>query len=288
MQRSNLISVQELQGSLDHSNLIVLDCSWFLPASMRDVQAEFQHTRIRGAAFFDIDQISDTASHLPHMLPSVEYFESAVTGLGVATSSHVVVYDTAGLFSAARVWWMFKVFGHRKVQVLNGGLPAWLDADGATDSGSETPQIAKIVQYKAHFDETFLADQDVLKKNSKTGEYLVLDARAKKRFTGEAPEPRADLPSGHMPNSKSLSFDRLIENGHLKPVSQLKSIFDEYGLQQPDGGDDTKLITSCGSGVTAAIVTLALSESGFGLQKLYDGAWSEWAALSDTVVLQGE
>ncbi len=283
MTSSNLISADELSRVIDQPGLRVLDCSWYLPNQSRDAFEEFKNRRVKGAAFFDIDLVSDRDSELPHMLPSAENFAAALSDMSISNSSNVVVYDSAGLFSAARVWWMFKVFGHDNVTILNGGLPAWLKSGGVTDSGRIEPLQTLENQYKATLNETFLTTHDVLKKNCETGEYLVLDARSKKRFNGEAPEPRPGLASGHMPQSRSLPYDLLIEDGMLKSVDGLWSVFREYGLGSPEASDS--IVTSCGSGITAALITLALSEVGLGMHKLYDGAWAEWASLEDTVIL---
>ncbi len=289
---SQLCSVEELKPVLDSQNICVIDASWYMPAQNVDCFAQFQAERIKGAQFFDIDQVCDISSTLPHMLPSTSQFSESVTNMGVNNETAIVVYDSAGLFSAARVWWMFKVFGHKNIRVLNGGLPAWIASGGETESGGETrtkePQSNKhrLEIYKANINETFLANKDVLIRNCQSGEYMVLDARSKGRFSGAQPEPRAGLPSGHMPHSKSLPFDLLVDDGYLKPESSLRSVFAEYGLDAKI--DQQALITSCGSGITAAIISLALVEAGFAMHKLYDGAWSEWASSDDTVVLQGE
>ncbi len=282
-----LCSAEELKIKLaseaDSPALRVIDASWYMPAANRNCRAEFLAKHIYGAVFFDIDQVCDRASSLPHMLPTAEQFAEAVTMLGIDSQSEIVVYDTAGLFSSARVWWMFKLFGHDNVRVLDGGLPAWIAAGGkVADAQIESaPRASK--SFKVGFNETLLADKDVLIKNAESGEYLVLDARSAGRFDGAEPEPRRGLASGHMPKSYSLPFNTLIHQGKLKSKVELLAIFANFGLTPET--DDKPIITSCGSGVTAAVVTLALVQAGFAMHKLYDGAWAEWASAGDTTIL---
>lgn len=277
LDESHLCPAAELLANLGEPNLRVIDASWYMPAAARDTQQEFDQQHVPGAVFFDIDKICDTNSELPHMLPSAEQFGEAVGELGISNDSDIIVYDTAGLFSAARVWWMFKSFGHRRVRVLDGGMPAWVFAGGELSSTAAAPRAVK---YTANLDGSMLASKALLIENSVTAAYLVLDARSRDRFYGRAPEPRPGLSAGHMPNSVSLPFDQLLDDGKLKSREQLLTILHNNGVSQ-----DSQIITTCGSGVTAAIITLALAETGFGLHQLYDGAWSEWASATDTVIL---
>lgn len=281
---TQLCDVTELKDLMGSPQLTIIDASWYVPAANVDCYKEFSEKRIPGSVFFDIDAICDRESELPHMLPSAEQFADAVTGLGINNKSNVVVYDTAGLFSAARVWWMFKAFGHDCVRVLDGGLPAWCESNGKLQTSP--PQIVQPASpaFNAHLNETFLVDKDVLTKNVDTAECLVLDARSKERFSGAAPEPRAGLESGHMPHSESLPFDTLIIDGRLKQPAQLADIFAGFGLDPAQ--DNRPIVSSCGSGVTAAIITLALVQAGFGMHRLYDGAWAEWASVNDTMILK--
>jgi len=274
---SQLCSVSELKSLLEQGHTKVLDGSWYLPSQGIDSQGEFQQKHIPSAQFFDIDLISDPNSSLPHMLPNTEQFSQAVSELGISNDSAIVVYDSAGLFSAARVWWTFKVFGHDNVRVLDGGLPRWQEEGGELES-----QVRPITHtaYLAEFNSRLVIDKTALIENSSSKQYKVLDARPKARFLGQAPEPRPGLPSGHMPESISFSACGLIAQGRLKRVQELQEIFDQANI-----GANTPVVTSCGSGVTAAIITLALAESGYGLNKLYDGSWAEWAAATDTVIL---
>ena len=296
MTQSNLCSVSELALMLDAQDVRVLDASWYMPAAKVNVHQQFTQSRIPSAGFFDIDQICDLDSDLPHMVPTAAQFEQAVTQLGISNRDRVVIYDTAGLFSAARAWWMFKLFGHDQVQILDGGLPAWQEAEMLLESGEVglrtaanhneiVDDVSKPLRFIASINETFLADQDVLIENIDSGQFLVLDARSYGRFTGEQAEPRQGLESGHMPRSKSLPFDLLIDDGRLKPKSELVNIFTGLGLHHEQ---NQAVVTSCGSGVTAAIITLALAEAGFGMHKLYDGAWAEWASTPEAVILKGD
>lgn len=275
--KSNLCSVSELQRLLDNPTICIIDSSWYMPAQAIDTRSEHLKKHIPGAVFFHIDEVCDLSSDLPHMLPSAEEFSTAVATLGISNEKEVIVYDSAGLFSAARVWWMFKVFGHQKVRVLQGGLPTWVAAGGEV---SDVPVEVAPATYHAQLDANLVVDKAAVIANCESKECVVLDARSNQRFLGTAPEPRPGLSSGHMPESRSLPFDQLLENGQLKTANELRPIFASLGVNE-----HTKVITSCGSGVTAAIITLALSEAGFGMQRLYDGAWSEWASANDTVVL---
>ena len=287
MTQANLCSVAQLEAKLASPDLVIIDGSWYMPASGRDPYKEYCSSHIKGSMFFDIDQISAPENGLPHMLPTPQQFEQSVTQMGIRNDSDIVIYDTAGLFSAARVWWTFKVFGHKRVQVLDGGFPAWLK-EHANDSNiscidERLPTQISQSQYRAEINETFLATRDVLIGNIETNEFLVLDARSSGRFSGAEPEPREGLRSGHMPCSQSLPFERLIDQECLKSVDALTAIFAKYGLDAAK--DDKPIITTCGSGVTAAIISLALTEAGFSLHKLYDGAWCEWASNESSIVL---
>ncbi|RBP52848.1 3-mercaptopyruvate sulfurtransferase [Arenicella xantha] len=273
---SQLCSVDELSDRLNDPTLRVLDGSWYLPSAQRNTIAEYQQQHIPGAQFFDIDMVSDTQSELPHMLPSADIFSTHVGNLGISNRHEVVVYDTAGLFSAARVWWMFKVFGHQRVRVLNGGMPAWI-AHGGAISAAQVQLQAEV--YESSEPAGLVVNHADLLANCHTADYTVLDARSAARFAGRAPEPRAGLPSGHIPGSKSLPFDQLLLDGQLRSAAELGALFESL-QDQPE----PKFITSCGSGVTAAIISLALFEAGYGLQRLYDGAWAEWASLPESPI----
>lgn len=286
--QSQLCSVEKLKSLIGRENVVILDSSWYLPSQDIDSHQEFEQQHIPGARFFYIDKICDQNSNLPHMLPNAAHFSEAVSELGVSNDSHIVVYDSAGLFSAARVWWTFKVFGHDNIQVLDGGLPKWLEEGGNLESSNEDSlnysssslKATTKLDYIAELNSNMVADKATLIENCSSKQYVVLDARPKTRFLGKAPEPRLGLPSGHMPESISMSASSLINHGRLRPRCELQKLFDEINID-----NRTSIITSCGSGVTAAIITLALAECGYGVNKLYDGSWSEWGAADDTRIL---
>jgi thiosulfate/3-mercaptopyruvate sulfurtransferase len=273
-QSANLLSAQALKRELADKQrqqaLKLLDASWYLPSQAIDCQAQFAQAHILGAGFFDIDRVCNQESALPHMLPTAEIFAKAVGNLGIDNEDKVVVYDTAGLLSAARVWWMFKVFGHSEVKVLNGGLPAWRAADGAISSSivEHKPKT-----YHARINPALVASQSEVERHIAQKDTLLLDARPLARFQGKAPEPRAGLSSGHMPGARCLPVSEFVVDGFLKPEKALRETLKRAGVTP-----DSNMITTCGSGITAAIITLALAECGYGLQKLYDGAWTEWAS----------
>ncbi len=254
----------------------LIDGSWSLDGT--DMRALHDQAHIPGAVFFDIEAISDHASGLPHMAPSAAVFAEAVGAMGISAGDTVVVYDQQGLFSAARVWWTFRLMGHEDVRVLRGGLPAWRAAGfTVTDAVGELVPVA----YTPVFRPDKVLDLKGLREVLGHGP-LVLDARSAARFEGTAPEPRAGLRSGHMPGSRSLPFGELIRDGALKPADELRTILEGKGA---DGS--TPVITSCGSGVTAAIISLALAEIGRE-SVLYDGSWAEWGQETlDTPVVTG-
>lgn len=265
-----VIEPEALARHLADPDLAVLDASWFLPSEDRDGKTAFRDCHIPRAQFFDIDGVADRDTELPHMVPPPEEFARAAASLGISDSSDIVVYDCAGIFSSARVWWMFRVFGHARVRVLNGGLPEWLKQGLVTASG---PADAVQGTFSARFDRSALADMAQIQANCEKPVARVLDARPYSRFAGHAPEPRPGLASGHIPGSVSLPFSRLLDEGRMKPAADLARIFDSHGIRP-----GTPVITSCGSGVTAAIITLALYRCGYGMQQLYDGSWAEWGA----------
>ncbi|MBT5032493.1 MAG: 3-mercaptopyruvate sulfurtransferase [Proteobacteria bacterium] len=277
---NNLISTEELANKLGAENVTVVDCSWYLPTQGRDARAEFDLNHIPGAGFFDIDEICDKASPLPHMLPSAELFSESVGKLGVSNNSLVVVYDGAGLFSAARVWWMFHAFGHTNVRVLNGGFPKWVAEQRPIEKMEKKVSIRPNRSFSATPVKDLLASMETVLANCESQQAIVLDARSAARFEGSEPEPRPELPSGHMPGALSLPFSQLLSDGSLKPANELRDIFQALGVN-----GSKPVITSCGSGVTAAAITLALAEAGYGMHRLYDGAWTEWASADNTPIV---
>ena len=270
------VSTQWLSEHLQSPDISVLDCSWHMPASKRVGYAEFLQVRIPGAQFFDIDLISDTQSPLPHMLPSPEKFASHVRKLGVGDGKKVICYDSAGLFSAARVWWMFKVFGHGDVAVLDGGLPKWQAEGHALEDGPAMKPQER--HFTARFQSMMVRDKADVRKAMQ-----VADARAPQRFRGEEVEPRPGVRAGHIPGARNVHYATLLNaDGTLKPEAELAKAFATAGI------DTSKsVVTSCGSGVTASILSLALTILNTRDHALYDGSWTEWGSSADTAVATG-
>lgn len=270
---SNLVSTDWLANHLG-DDLCILDASWHMPATQRNARVEFEAGHIAGAQFFDLDAISDTETTLPHMLPSPEKFAAEVSKLGASNTRKIICYDSTGLFSAARCWWMFKVFGHDNVAVLDGGLKKWLAEGRATQSG-DAPQIS------GNFTASFRPDmvKSITQVASEAAQ--IVDARSPTRFRGQEPEPRPAVKPGHMPGAQNLHYASLINSdGTLKPQKELAEIFATTGIDI-----EKPITTSCGSGVTAAILALALLELGAKHHALYDGSWAEWGASGREIAL---
>ncbi|MDP4822868.1 MAG: 3-mercaptopyruvate sulfurtransferase [Aestuariivirgaceae bacterium] len=276
-----LVSTEWLAAHLDAPDIAIVDASWHLPNVSRDAHAEYVAARIPGAVFFDIDEIADTTSPFPHMLPSPEKFSSRMRKMGIGDGKRVVVYDSYGLFSAARVWWMLRVFGKEDVAVLDGGLKKW-NAEGRPleDGPPIKPQER---HFTARFNSLMVRDKAEMQK-ALAGGMQVADARGAGRFTGAEPEPRPGLRGGHMPGARNVHYAKLLnEDGTLKAPDALRSIFAEAGI------DPAKpVITSCGSGVTAAVLSLGLAEIGNQKTALYDGSWTEWGSDTDLPAVTGE
>ncbi|OYX68859.1 MAG: 3-mercaptopyruvate sulfurtransferase [Rhizobiales bacterium 32-66-11] len=275
-----LVSTQWLADNLGAPDLVIVDGSWHLPPTGRNGKAEFLEHHIPGAVFFDIDAISDQSSDLPHMLPDALAFSAAVGKLGIGDGLRIVVYDQLGLFSAARVWWTFRAFGVAEVMILDGGLPQWLAEGRETESGPSTRQPAA---FMARLDRSIIADIAQVERALTAGTSQVLDARPAARFRGEAPEPRAGIASGHIPGSLNLPFGEIVKDGHLAEPAALRAALEGAGvdLSRP-------VITSCGSGVSAAILWLALDSIGKRPHALYDGSWAEWASAGKPVATGAE
>ena len=274
-----LVSTDWLADRMGDPDVSVVDGSWYLPAMERDAAEEFDRAHVPGAVFFDLDTISDTASDLPHMLPAPEAFAAAVGAMGISDRDTIVVYDGPGLFSAPRVWWMFRVMGAAKVVILDGGLSKWIDDRMPIESGTGP---IKPETFEPRFDASRVVGFDEMTRLVGSGEAVVADARPAGRYSGRDPEPREGMRSGHMPGAVNLPFDALQRDGRLKPATELRALFDGAGI-----GERTPVVTTCGSGVTAATVALALETVGNTNHRLYDGSWSEWGARHDTPVETG-
>tara|TARA_R110002124_G_scaffold114535_22_gene269452 strand:+ start:8459 stop:9301 length:843 start_codon:yes stop_codon:yes gene_type:complete len=270
-----LVSPDWLQKRIGDTGVVVVDASWHMPAAQRDARAEFAAGHIPGAVFFDIDACSDHDSGLPHMLPTPEVFSDYAGQLGISDNHNIVVYDTVGLFSAARAWWTMRAFGAAHVFVLDGGLPAWRAAGLPVETGVAKPDAASFNARPAQGVASIDAVQAALDRHSAQ----VVDARGASRFSGAVAEPRPGLRSGHMPGALNVPFDRLIDGGRMRPPEAIEKVFAEAGL-----APEEPVITTCGSGVTAAIVSLALACISRD-SLLYDGSWSEWGGDSTRKVV---
>lgn len=275
---SSLVSVDWLVRHLDDPRVRVVDASWHMPSANRNAAAEFEQGHIPGAAFFDIDRIADPDAELPHTLPSAADFARAVGALGIDNGSHVVVYDSRGLFSAPRAWWMFRVFGHEAVGILDGGLPAWTQAGQPLEAGQPSiqPQV-----FSARFQADRVWSLDDMRQNLESAEAAMLDARPEGRFAGRDPEPRPGLRSGHIPGARNLPVDRLIDpaTGRMNGTDVLADLFAET--------QGRPVVCSCGSGVTACALAFGLHRLGRDDVAVYDGSWTEWGGRGDTPVDDG-
>lgn len=271
-----IVTADWLEEHLHDPGLIIIDGSWYLPAQGRNAREEYNKAHIPGAIFFDHDVVVDPDSDLPHTIPSPTIFEEHASAMGIGRHDTIVIYDGPGLFTAPRVWWLFRVFGAEKVFVLDGGFDRWQEAGRpVTDEPTKIAASAFIPNYD---------DGQVVKLHGmmglvSSGIGQIVDARSNGRFTGSDAEPREGMRSGHMPGAINLPFSELAENGSLKDLDALKQIIADSGL------DLTKpIVTTCGSGVTAAVINLALTSLGREDSRLYDGSWSEWGSREDTAV----
>lgn len=295
---TTVVSAAWLKENIDRVKL--LDCSWYLPAMNRDARAEHAASRLPGARYFDVDRVSDPSSPLPHMLPSEAQFAAACDALGIRNDDQIVVYDGAGLFSAARGWWMFRVFGHRAVALLDGGAPAWLAAGGniedtpvdiqavdaasaasaaAASSSSSSPSSSS--SYRASLNPSLVRSKaDVLSRCVESNAERLVDARPAPRWRGKAPEPRAGIRSGRAPGSKCVPFfDVLDDDKRFKSPREIAAAFEAAGVDLADRS--TPVVASCGTGVTACVLSLGAAVADpsrpDGLP-VYDGSWTEWGA----------
>ena len=270
-----LVSTEWLAHELGASDLVVFDCTYYLPNEHKDGPALFRDARIPGARFFDIGTIADPDTDLPHMVPTPGRFEKLLAALGVSNGSRIVFYDQKGLQSAARGWWMMGLFGHDAAAVLDGGLPKWVREGKPTErGGAAAPEPGS---FRATFRASRLRSLgDMMAPDAGR---VVLDARAAGRFHGTTPEPRPGLPNGHMPGSRNLpSTVLLAPDGTMLPPDRLRALFAEAGV---DGSKP--VVTSCGTGVTATILSLGLLQAGLPQGAVYDGSWTEWAGRPDTI-----
>lgn len=274
-----VVSADWLQAELGKADLRVLDASFYLPAQKRDANAEYAAGHIPGAIRFDQDKIADHSTNLPHTIPSPDYFAAEAGKLGVSENDRIVVYDGIGMFASPRVWWLFRVMGAKNVFVLDGGLDGW-KAEGRPLE-TEVPHHAPAT-FKTNYDASRVVHFEQMRDIVAGGALQIADARSAGRFAAAEPEPRAGMRSGHMPGARSLPSGVFANQGRFKSLPELKQTIEDAGIDL-----SKPVVTSCGSGITAAIITLALESLGHTDNKLYDGSWSEWGSREDTPVVTG-
>jgi thiosulfate/3-mercaptopyruvate sulfurtransferase len=280
MARDPLVTTQWLADHLNDPRVKVLDASFKMPGVLPLPKDDYLASHIPGAVYFDVDAVSDHSNALPHMFPSAEQFGRDVGGLGISNGDTVVLYDSGGWVAAPRAWWMFLSFGHEDVKILNGGLKKWTAEGRPVESGNVAP---KATTFKATFDAKRVRTMQQMVANVQSQVEQVIDARAADRFEGRVPEPRPGLRPGHIPGSRNLPYGNLIaSDGTMKPLDDLRAAFTGIGvdLAKP-------IATSCGSGVSAAVLTLALYRLGIEYPALYDGSWSEWGVLNGPDIATG-
>ncbi|MBB6260063.1 thiosulfate/3-mercaptopyruvate sulfurtransferase [Paenochrobactrum gallinarii] len=275
-----VVSRDWLLENLKTPGVRIVDASWYLPASGRNGKAEFEEAHIPGAIFFDQDEIADHSTGLPHSLPSPQLFAHHMGAVGITPHDTIVVYDGLGYFSAPRVWWMFRIMGAKNVLILDGGFDGWKKA-GFPVTAEKTKVAGSL--FKPHFDANSVVTFDEMLEVVGKKLSQIADARGKGRFTAQEAEPRAGMRSGHMPGARNVPVTEIAENGELKPLDELRRLFEKAGIDL-----SKPVITSCGSGVTAAALIFALASLGHEQLRLYDGSWSEWGGRDDTPVATGE
>jgi len=273
-----LVDTNWLGENLDTRHLLLVDTTWYLPNVTRDGRDEYNQCHIPTAVFWDLDEISDPNSTLPHMLPPTKIFQEHMNRLGVQNNHHVIVYDNVKMMTSPRVWWTLRVFGHNRVSVLDGGLNKWKLEDRPTTA--ETTKT-KVSDYKALMKPNMVQSIEQIFANLKTNANQIIDARSSPRYTGSAPEPRPECRPGHIPGSLNLPFDKLIDPvfGTFQTIETLRETFSKVGLDA-----EKPVVTTCGSGVTACVLALALNLIGRSDVTIYDGSWSEWGSRDDTPV----
>ncbi len=265
-----IVDTDWLANHLQAPDLVIFDGSWYMPGSDRDPKAEYLESHIPGTLFFDIDDLVDEQSDLPHMLPSTVKFASRMKKMGVGDGARIVVYDTNGLFSAARVWWTFRAMGHDEVAVLNGGLEKWIAEDRQVDDGPAPPRTER--HYTPRLNAELIRDLDDMRGLLGNDSVQVVDARPNGRFSGRDPEPRPGLRQGHMPGAKNLPFNQVLNaDGTMKSRQELMELF-----RNVDINPRRPVVTTCGSGITDSILSLALAVVGQTNAPVYDGSWAEW------------
>lgn len=276
-----LVSTEWLAAHLKDPDLRIIDASWYMPDAGRDAQAEYQAAHIPGARFFDIDEISDHRSELPHMVPPVEKFMSRMRKMGIGDGHQIVVYDGLGLFSAARVWWLFRMMGKTDIAVLDGGLPKWQAEERPIE---DLPPMVRDRHMTVTRQNQMVKDVTQVAAASKLGDDVIVDARAPERFAGTVPEPREGLRSGHIPNARNVFYrDLLNPDGTMKSADVMSEIFRKAGVDLAKPA-----ILSCGSGVTACILALAMERMGKTDHAVYDGSWTEWGTFQDLPIATGD
>ncbi len=276
-----LVSTEDLAARIGAPGLVIVDASWYMPAENRSGRAEWEAERIPGAVHFDIDALADRTTDLPHMLLAADAFAAAAGALGISEDADIVVYDGAGLFSAPRVWWNLTVYGAKSVRILDGGLPKWKAEGRPLDTSA--PAAPKPATFTPTVDAARIADLAAVAAVLSDGSATVVDARGPARFRGEAAEPRPGLRAGHMPGARNVPFSTVVADGRLADPAALTAAFAAVDLDRP-------IVTSCGSGVSAAILWLALESLGVPRDRLalYDGSWTEWGGAPGTAVVTGD